>query len=70
MVKDAKPISRSGSMQVLALSVYEAATVLNVSPSLVRLEIKTGGIKAFRIGGRVLVSRAEINRLLSGILES
>jgi excisionase family DNA binding protein len=70
MAKYAKPISTSGSVQALALSVYQAAAALNVSSSLVRLEIKTGGIKAFRIGGRVLVSRKEIDRLLSGTFSS
>jgi excisionase family DNA binding protein len=57
---------RTARPAALTASVGETAALLGISASLVRLQIKNAQIRAFRIGGRILISRAEINRLLAG----
>jgi excisionase family DNA binding protein len=47
-----------------ALSVFEVAHELGVSPQLVRLEIKRDQLEATRFGKRILVTRTALNRYL------
>lgn len=48
----------------LAVSPDEAAALLGVSPRTMYRQIAAGKIRVGRVGRRVLVSRAEIERLL------
>jgi excisionase family DNA binding protein len=50
----------------LAYSVAEAADALGMAESTVRDRIKDGTIRTARIGGRVLIHRSELDRLLLG----
>lgn len=45
----------------MAYSVSEAAAALGVSPSHVRKMIRSGVIRAVRLGGRVLVPRVVLD---------
>jgi excisionase family DNA binding protein len=49
----------------LTISLEDAAWRLSVSPSFLRLEISRGSIKPVRLGRRVLISEAEIERYLA-----
>ncbi len=49
-----------------ALTVKEAAATLRLSETSCRRAIRKHFIKYFRIGGKILISKSEINRLLSG----
>lgn len=46
------------------LSLKEASYLLNVSLSTIKRETKSGGVKSFKIGRRVLVSRESIDEYL------
>ncbi len=48
----------------VTLSIDDTAALLGVSPGLVRLEIKRGNLRPIRIGGRVLLIKAELDRQL------
>lgn len=52
------------------LSIGDAATRLSVSPWTLRAHLKSGGIHAVRIGRRVLISNAEVERLAAHGLPS
>ena len=47
-----------------ACSIREAAELLNVSPDTVRNAVFRGELPSFRVGRRVLVPRAALDRLL------
>jgi excisionase family DNA binding protein len=55
---------RSNSVECVTFSVQQTADYWGVSPSLVRLEIARGNLRPVRIGGRVLLLKAEIDRRL------
>lgn len=44
-------------------SIGDVASSLSISPWTVRAHLKQGGIVAVRIGRRVLISKAEVDRL-------
>jgi|GEM_PF-3084007 len=48
------------------LSVAETATLLGVHHSTLRHEIAAGTIRSIRVGRRILIPRAELDRLLAG----
>ena len=48
----------------LALSVKEAAETLGVGKELIYRAINRGELRAVRLGGRVMVPRIELERLL------
>jgi excisionase family DNA binding protein len=48
----------------VTLSIADSAALLGVSAGLVRLEIKRGNLRPVRIGGRVLLIKAELDRHL------
>ena len=52
------------------LSIEDAAKALCLSPWTVRAHLKRGAIKPIRFGRRVLISRAEIERLATEGLPS
>jgi excisionase family DNA binding protein len=58
-----KPHQNGGGR--LAMSVKDAARRLSVSPSFVRQEITRGSIRPVRLGRRVLISEAEIERYVA-----
>jgi excisionase family DNA binding protein len=47
----------------VAFSIAEFAQMLGVSASLVRIELKAGRLRSFRVGRRILIPRAEVERL-------
>ena len=53
----------------LTISLEDAAWRLSVSPSFLRLEIARGSIRPVRLGRRVLISEAEIDRLVDAFRE-
>jgi excisionase family DNA binding protein len=48
----------------LALSVADAAFELGCSTDFIRARIKAGDLPASKVGGRVLVMREDLDRLL------
>ena len=50
----------------LVLSIEEAAKVLGISRTLGYQAARTGELPTIRIGGRILVSRRAIERMLEG----
>lgn len=50
-------------MEPLAVDVREAGRLLALSPHTIRAYIRKGRIKAVRVGRRVLVPAAELERL-------
>ena len=50
----------------LVLSIEEAAKVLGISRTLGYQAAKTGELPTIRIGGRILVSRRVIEKMLDG----
>ncbi len=48
------------------LSIKETATLLRISIATMNRRIKNEEIKVIRIGGRVLISSKEIDRLING----
>jgi excisionase family DNA binding protein len=48
------------------LTVEETASVLGVSRGTTYAQINAGAIRSIRLGKRLLVPRAEIDRLLAG----
>jgi len=55
----------TGKREPLVISLEDAAWRLSVSPSFLRLEISRGGIRPVRLGRRVLISAAEIERYVA-----
>jgi excisionase family DNA binding protein len=51
-------------LEQLAVGVKKAAEVLDISPHTIRKMIRTGQVKASRIGRRVIISTEELRRLL------
>jgi excisionase family DNA binding protein len=51
-------------------SIEEAAKTLSLSPWTLRAHLKRGAIKPVRFGRRVLISRAEVERLAAEGLPS
>lgn len=51
-------------MEGILQSIKASATRLGVSPFTVRRLVKTGKLKAVRLGRRVLVSDEEISRIM------
>ena len=49
----------------LTVSLEYAAWRLSVSPSFLRLEISRGNLRPVRLGRRVLISEAEIDRYVA-----
>jgi len=47
------------------LSVKEAAEMASLAPSTVRLYIRKGKLKALKVGRRVVIEKAELERFLS-----
>jgi hypothetical protein len=60
------PVEKKSAAEPIAFDVEGVVTALggNISPELVRLEIKRGNIKSTRIGRRLLVTRTELLRYL------
>lgn len=58
--------ARVAAAEPLNVSIPEAAALLGVSPSTVRNGIRRGEIRPVRLVGRVLVPRAEIERIQRG----
>lgn len=56
--------ARAGAEQQLAYTIPEAAAVLRVSESTVRRQIQAGTLPALRIGKRLLIRRATLERLM------
>ena len=46
------------------LTVEQAADVSSLAPSTIRLHIRKGGLKASKVGRRVIISRTELERFL------
>jgi excisionase family DNA binding protein len=51
-------------MQKLAVGVIEAGEMLSIAPRTIRAWIKSGRIRAVRLGRRVLVPVSELHRLI------
>lgn len=51
------------------LSVAEAAHLLNISERLVWRMIPTGEIRSIRLGGRRMIPRSEVDRLVADTAE-
>ncbi len=49
----------------LAFRVGETATLIGVSAAFVRLELARGNLKATRLGRRIVIMRAELERYLA-----
>lgn len=49
----------------MAFDVEDAAWRLSVSPSFIRLEIKRGRLAASRVGRRLLIAAADLERYLN-----
>ena len=58
----AKPVKQ---LECLAYSTREAAAMLSISEGLLLIQVRRGGVKAFRIGKRVLIARSELLRLVA-----
>jgi len=56
--------STSGD-SITAFSVTEIAKRLSVSPGFIRLEIARGALRPLRLGRRVLISHAELERYVA-----
>lgn len=54
------------AVERVGLSVEEVAQAIGVAESTVRLRIKDGTIKAGQLGGRTIIHRSELDRLLLG----
>ena len=57
-------------MQQVTIGINKAAEVLGLSPHTVRKYEREGLIKAVRVGSRVLIPVAEINRIATEGLRS
>jgi len=64
-VKTGTVTNRPFEEKRLTISLEDAASRLSVSPSFLRLEIGRGKIRPVRLGRRVLISEAEIDRYLT-----
>lgn len=49
----------------LAFRVSEAAALIGVSPGFLRLELARGNLRATRLGRRLVLTRAELERYLT-----
>jgi len=49
----------------LSFGVAEAAAALGVSPGFVRSELSSGNLRAVRLGRRIVLTRAELERYLA-----
>ena len=58
--------SEAATKVMTPYSVREAAERLGISRNLVYGEIESGKIPSFRIGGRILIPRPVIDRLIEG----
>lgn len=65
MKKESVINRNAGQNERLAISLEDAAWRLSVSPSFLRLEITRGSIRPVRLGRRVLISEAEIDRYVA-----
>jgi excisionase family DNA binding protein len=61
MSSSAKTVSRQ-LPSAMTFTIVETAALLGVSPSLVRLQIKRGELKAWRMGRRILIPRSALPR--------
>lgn len=52
---------------ILAYRIDEAAGALRISRSSIYNMIRDGRLKSVKIAGRTLITRSEIERLLSGV---
>lgn len=52
------------TIPILAVSIKEAAAALGVSPWTVRKYVRLGRMRPVRIGRRVLIEPAELQRLI------
>jgi excisionase family DNA binding protein len=59
--------AQSVTMQPLAFSVPEAARALGISKTLAYEAAYRGEIPTIRVGSRVLVPRAALERMLAGV---
>jgi excisionase family DNA binding protein len=57
-------------MTRLTFTVTEAAEILGVSRGLLYTQIRTGEIRAIKLGRKVVISRATIEELLGHPLEN
>jgi len=53
------------SLSILAVGVKDAAAALNISHWSIRKYIRQGRLRAVRIGRRVLIEPAELQRLIA-----
>lgn len=51
----------------LAFSIPDAARVLSIGQSLLKEQVRTGKIRGVRIGRRLIIPRAELERFLGEI---
>lgn len=51
-------------IETLAVGVADLAKALGVSPEFIRLEIRRGRIRPARLGRRVVIPKAEVDRYL------
>ena len=56
---------RSSTSHKIFLTVPEAAKTSRLAPSTIRLYIRKGDLKAFKVGRRVIVPRNELEEFLS-----
>jgi excisionase family DNA binding protein len=49
----------------MAFRISEAAVLIGVSTAFLRLEIARGNLKATRLGRRIVLTRAELERYLA-----
>lgn len=59
-------VKRAASPKALTISVEEAATLLGVGRNQAYEAARHGQIPSIRVGGRILIPRAALERLLSG----
>jgi excisionase family DNA binding protein len=48
----------------LVVNVREAARLLSLSPWTIRLYLRTGKLRAVKIGRRILLERSELRRII------
>jgi excisionase family DNA binding protein len=64
-IKTAAPNGERTSIPRKAFSIDEAAAAIGVSRSMIKNEIARGHLKATKLGTRVLITAAELDRLLA-----
>jgi excisionase family DNA binding protein len=58
-------IDRTRTIERIAYGIAEFASMMAVSPSFVRLELARGNLKGFRVGRRVLITKASADEYVA-----